>query len=500
MKHIRTVQSIILCGLCVCSTIGFSETIQASAPQRVSVTVYDLGFGLINEMRRVNMPAGESKILFDHIPTGIDPSTVSYSSLAGGGEMQLKEQRFINDMENQHILFQRMMGETIRVKQAGVETEGILVALQYADEKNNKDGSLILQTQKKDLLSLPVQHIDEITFPSGGASSLMLQPALQWDVSAKTEGLKTLRLNYLTRGLGWSASYEMMLDENELSARFNLHVEVDNQSGYTYDNARIRLVSTERGMMNVKQQNDGRIFSKNSVQDIVLRYGYGRNEPVMEQMVVSASHMHTFTMPVMIDLETDQKTYVQVALVDDLPISKFYVYDGVKFDRFQRNRRNDWNYGTESHSVVETHLQFENASSTGLGIDLPPGIVRLYKAYDDDTVDLIGENVIGYVAPDTSASVMFGPARGLSGERIRTRYGEVVPLHEYEESFEIRLHNQTAEEVQVRVVEHLYRWGNYEIVKTDMEYEETVPQTIEFRPLVKAGGTRSLHYTVRYKW
>ena len=52
----------------------------------------------------------------------------------------------------------------------------------------------------------------------------------------------------------------------------------------------------------------------------------------------------------------------------------------------------------------------------------------------------------------------------------------------------------------MNVMEHLYRWPEYEILKSDSEYEEAGPQKISFRVLLKPGGSRSLHYTVRYRW
>ncbi len=60
--------------------------------------------------------------------------------------------------------------------------------------------------------------------------------------------------------------------------------------------------------------------------------------------------------------------------------------------------------------------------------------------------------------------------------------------------------NETSEAAEVRVVEHLYRWPKYEIVKVDTEYEETGPQRIEFRPRVPAGAQRTITHTVRYSW
>ena len=50
------------------------------------------------------------------------------------------------------------------------------------------------------------------------------------------------------------------------------------------------------------------------------------------------------------------------------------------------------------------------------------------------------------------------------------------------------------------MVEHLYRWVDYEIVKADADYTATAPQTVEFRPVLKPGGKKSIHYTVRYRW
>jgi hypothetical protein len=37
-------------------------------------------------------------------------------------------------------------------------------------------------------------------------------------------------------------------------------------------------------------------------------------------------------------------------------------------------------------------------------------------------------------------------------------------------------------------------------VRADTEYKQTGPQTVEFRPRLKAGGRRSVHYTVLYRW
>ena len=125
---------------------------------------------------------------------------------------------------------------------------------------------------------------------------------------------------------------------------------------------------------------------------------------------------------------------------------------------------------------------------------------RLYQQKADASLDLIGEDHVQATPAGATATVLLGPARGILGERERTGYSEVTPLHEYEESFEIRLENNSPEEIEIRVVEHLYRWNQFEVVKADTDYKAMGPQTIEFRPVLKSGGKRTVHYTVRYRW
>jgi hypothetical protein len=209
---------------------------------------------------------------------------------------------------------------------------------------------------------------------------------------------------------------------------------------------------------------------------------------------------HTYSLPQGLTIDPGETRYFQFAVQEKLPVTRIYVYDGVKFDRFQRNRRNDWNYGTEYHTAVETHLEFNNTKESGLGEDLPLGYVRVFQQVADGASDYLGEDFIRAANAGQTGHVLLGPARGLQGERERTGYAEVKPLHEYEETFEIRLSNSTDEAAEIRVVERLYRWTEYEIVKADAEYVSTGPQSIEFKPTLKPDGTKVIHYTVRYRW
>jgi len=54
--------------------------------------------------------------------------------------------------------------------------------------------------------------------------------------------------------------------------------------------------------------------------------------------------------------------------------------------------------------------------------------------------------------------------------------------------------------VEVRVVEHMFRWSEWELIRSTLDYLKLDAQTIEFRVPVEADGEAEVEYTVRYQW
>ena len=96
--------------------------------------------------------------------------------------------------------------------------------------------------------------------------------------------------------------------------------------------------------------------------------------------------------------------------------------------------------------------------------------------------------------------VFTGNAFDLVGERRRTNVKADSSNHWLDESFEIKLRNHKKEPVEIRVVEHLFRWTNWDITEKSDPFTKTNAQTIEFRVPVKADEEKTIHYTVHYSW
>ncbi len=489
MKKMRWIISLLGLVFMLASRLD-AEEVRSEAPQAVSLSLYDAGLGLVTDQRRLVLARGENLIRFEGVPATLDPASAYCVVVGAMDSLIVLDHQFEDDLAFPERLFQRYVGQDISVRQAGETRTGRLLSAPVLPAQR---AISLLESGGAAWLFPELSELQEVQFPRAREQAF-IRPALRVRAQASQDGPCTVRLNYMTEGLAWAVSYEAIQAGDGGAVQLSIRAGLENRSGVAFKEARVRLIATEKGSEVPSAPAGARAGEP------ALRHAYGREEPSSERAVASATALQTYDLPGTFTLEDGATLYVQLAQVAKLPVQQFFVYDGVRFDRFQRNRRTDWNYGTEHHKTVQTYLQFSNTVAEGLGFALPPGLLRLYRQTESGALDLAGQERLPAVSVGGGVSVQLGPAKDLSGERERTGYSEVVPLKEYEESFEIRLENSSPGSVEIRVVEHLYRWSDYEIVKADAEYVRTAPQTIEFRPVLKPGGKRTLRYTVRYRW
>jgi hypothetical protein len=204
------------------------------------------------------------------------------------------------------------------------------------------------------------------------------------------------------------------------------------------------------------------------------------------------------------DGETKQVEFTRAQRIKS---QRLYIYDGAYIDpnRYRNwsteNIRNDRDYGTQSNPKVWVMREFINSTANGLGIPLPQGRMRFYRRDADGQVEFTGENLIDHTPQGETMRIYTGNAFDIVGERRRTAYK--VDMNQggiTDETFEIKLRNRKKEAVEVRVVEHLYRWTNWEIPSKSSEFQKMDAQTIEFRLPLKPNEEKVLTYTVRYTW
>jgi hypothetical protein len=219
----------------------------------------------------------------------------------------------------------------------------------------------------------------------------------------------------------------------------------------------------------------------------------------------SFDEYHLYSLPLattLHDRETKQVEFVRAAGIQS---QRIYVYDGVKIgDQYRNynmeNIRQNESYGTQSNPKVWVMREFKNSEDNHLGIPLPKGRVRFYRRDDDGKLQFTGENLLDHTPKDELVRLYTGNAFDLTGERRRTNYRMDNSNHWVDESFEIKVRNHKKEAVEIRVVEHLYRWTNWDIRQPSNTFLKTDAQTIEFRIPLKPDEERVVTYTVHYSW
>jgi hypothetical protein len=182
-----------------------------------------------------------------------------------------------------------------------------------------------------------------------------------------------------------------------------------------------------------------------------------------------------------------------------------YVYDGWKIEPNYRSWpmetiRTQDAFGTQSNSKVWVMQEFKNSSENHLGIPLPKGIVRFYRRDDDGQLEFTGENEIDHTPKNEMIRIYTGNAFDLTGERRRVDYKLNSTARWVDESFEIKVRNHKSTPVEVRIVEHLYRWSTWDISKSSDPFKKVDAQTIAFTPQIPPDGEKIITYQVHYAW
>jgi hypothetical protein len=149
-------------------------------------------------------------------------------------------------------------------------------------------------------------------------------------------------------------------------------------------------------------------------------------------------------------------------------------------------------------------LEFRTDAESGLETQLPAGRIRMYQEDVDGSPLLIGEDRIDHTPKDEDVRLTVGNAFDVVGERVQTDYQQ-LGKNGAQESYRITLRNHKAEDIEVRVVERLFRGNEWQIIEQALDgaptqFEKLDSNTVEWRVPIESDGEVELTYTVQYFW
>ena len=461
-----------------------------------ALTIYNQNFAVVRDSVPLDLKAGVNTVRYTDATAQVEPDSVILRDPTGEHSLQILEQNYRNDPVSQELLLSLFEGRTIdfekvRTKDSTQITElipGKIVRSGYVP--GGEAQQPIIEVNGKLQFSLPGQPL----FPDLGDDTV-LKPTLNWQLQSDKPGQFDAEVGYVTEGLDWSASYNLVSPEKGDLVDLVGWITMNNNSGKTFENAKIKLMAGDVNKIQPMRFGGGGGTRLRMMQSVAA----GLAEPAVTEKNFDEFHLYSIARSTTLhDHETKQVEFVHAEKVYAPTI---YVYDAASDYRFYGGLNYDQNWGQTDNKKILVQREFVNAETNHLGIALPAGKLRFYRRDDDSQLQFVGENTIEHTPRNETIRVTTGNAFDLVGERKQTNFHVETGDKWLDESFEIKLRNRKKDApVEIRVVEHLYRWSNWEITAKSDDFKKTDAQTIEFRVPVKPDEEKTITYTVHYSW
>ncbi len=474
----------LLIGVASCAMLGSFATLACSQDAQVStlddqknveVTVYNSNVALIKDTREVKLPKGDGELRFMDVAQYINPVTVHVESVNMPDAFAVLEQNYEYDLMNANKLLDKYVGKEItlldRNPYQGTETKVKATLL------SNNNGQIYKVGDDIYLGHPGYQILPKIP------ENLIAKPTLTWLYANDSTAAHQLKVSYLTTNLTWKADYVLTVDDKDSAGSLNGWVTVDNKSGTEYTNAQLKLVA---GDVNRAQDSNRVLYDMEMT-------GASAMSKSSEQFVEQAFfEYHIYDLQRRTTLKDNQTKQVSLLSKSGIPLSKKFIVQG------NQNYFYNSYMGQQDFKVpVEVFIEFKNSKENALGMPLPAGIIRLYKADVKGSLQFIGEDRIDHTPKDELVRLKVGKAFDIIAERKQMDY-QNLGAYAIESEWEIKIRNHKEEDVVVTVLEPVS--GEWTITKSSHPYTKESAQGISFEVPVAKDGETVLTYRVRVSY
>ncbi|MBN8417859.1 MAG: DUF4139 domain-containing protein [Verrucomicrobia bacterium] len=465
-----------------------------------SLTIYNQNFGVVRDVVPLDLQPGINQVNFASATAHLEPDSVILRDPKSGVKLSIVEQNYRADPVSQGLLLHLNEGKEIEFavresNQPERTVRGKIIRSGY--ERGGNAVQPVIEVDGKLQFSLP----GEPRF-TAFADDTILKPTLEWRIFAEEAAKLDAELCYVTRGMSWEASYNVVAPEAGDVMDFTGWITIANRSGKEFKDARLQFIAGDVSKLNDAENSVYAAATPMRGSNVMFDYG-ARRAKVTEE---AFDEFHLYSVPMPATLHDDETKQVEFARAEAVKSQRIFIYDGADFHGemnagWDRDRiRGNSDYGTVSNPKVWIMREVKNSETNHLGLPLPKGKVRFYRKDRDGRLHFTGEDRIDHTARDETLRLYAGNAFDLVGERKQTNFkSDSSTGWVTDESFEIKLRNRKKDEaVEIRVVEHLYRGTNWEIRDNSADFTKTDAGTIEFRVTLKPGEERVIKYTAHY--
>jgi hypothetical protein len=475
----------------------------AQAHAETSLTIYNQNFGVVRDVVPLDLQQGVNQVRFADTTAHLEPDSVILRDPKSGVKLSILEQNYRADPVSSGLLLSLNEGKEIEffLKEPNKPdrvVKGKVIRSGYHGNFTGGDSMQpVIEVEGQLQFSLP----GEPRFPAL-ADDTILKPTLDWRIHADEAAKLNAELCYVTRGMSWEADYNVVAPENGDLMDFTGWITIANRSGKVFKEAKLQFIAGDVAKLKDDEVSAYEAASPNQAR-AVLDYGVGGAKVTQEAF----DEFHLYSLPLPTTLHDDETKQVEFVRAMAVKTQRIFIYDGFAahsraFSGSSMEAIRDMDgFGTGSHPKVWVIREIKNNEANHLGVPLPRGRVRFYRQDSRGNLQFTGEDRIDHTPKDETLRLFLGNSFDLVGERKRTDFKTDKTVGWLDETFEIKVRNRKKDEaVEIRVIEHLSRWTNWEIRDNSMKFEKKDAQTIEFRVPLKPGEEGVVTYTVHYAW
>lgn len=437
--------------------------------KEIAVTIYNGNLGLVKDVREFTPAPGVQEVKFMDIAAQIDPTTVHLRSLTDANGLRILEQNYEYDLVNPQKLLDKFVGKKVKLMAA----DGNLIDAVLLSNNNGP----IYQINGQ----IHLGHPGRVILPDL-PESLIPKPTLVWLLHNRAGRPQRVEASYLTAGITWKADYVVVLNPRDNGGDLSGWVTVDNKSGAAYTDASLKLVAGDVQRAATRRE-------MRDALEYVAKAGAAEAPRAFQQE--SFFEYHLYSLQGRTTIKQNQTKQISLLDAAEIPIKKELRFYGAS--QYYRGP-----LGTPlSNQKVSVFLEIVNKEQYHLGMPLPKGVVRVYKAASDKSLQFIGEDVIDHTPKDEKVKIKMGEAFDVVGERSQRDWRKIAP-GVYETEWDLQIRNHKKEDAQVTIVEPVP--GDWEVIRTSHPYEKTEAHTLQYVVTVPKDGKTTVNYRVRMRW
>jgi hypothetical protein len=385
------------------------------------------GLAMINEVRMVELPAGEVSLRFEGVADGIIPQSATVQGLPG----RMREQNFTYDLLSPGALLQHMVGQKATVvrtdRRTGREqSEPVTI-------RSAPDG-VVVQSAGGGVEALKCSGGPERLVFDHTPEGLSDRPTLSVNLTVPRAGRYQLKLSYLTVRLDWSADYVARLNPDGKTLDLSGWLTLSNRSRVSFNNASTAVVAGKLA----RQPVDLPSVQVARTQPNCWPVGHTRNgvpapasppppPPMLAMMAPApaAMAMRSDAKEIVVTArkrveQTDLGDYKLYTLGEPTSVAaqevkqvQFLHQDAVQYDKIYRLDV-AWR-DTPQPFAATALLRLKNEKAQGLGLPLPAGRVAIRKTAAGQDL-FLGEPGMRDVPKNEPFELVVGEAGGVQGQ------------------------------------------------------------------------------------